>query len=218
MAARADGATPSEAFEGLRGFDQMVVFELAFLGRPVLPHMVSNLVAGSGRSHDGLRIQLTDAPGREDGGVHAVRREEFEEAPDADASAKFAFGELHGRLVTDTPQEHGVEVNGQVHGHTYARRVSKALKVHMSRAIALGSLTEFLEFMLHCTGHLDLSFGQSTVVPSRDCVGRTCVLTHARAGSPSPSSYVFPEPIDQTTGPVFARRHRIENHGLAAAA
>src|SRR5262249_14891584 len=103
MAARADGATPSKAFEGLRRFDQMVVFEIAFLGHSMLPHMVGNLVARPGRGHDGLGIQFTNAPGRKDGGMHAVRREEFEEAPDADASAKLAFGELHGRLVTGTP-------------------------------------------------------------------------------------------------------------------
>jgi hypothetical protein len=103
--------------------------------------------------------------------VYTVRREEFEEAPDADASAKLAFGELHGWLVTGTPQEHGVEVHGQVHGHTYARRISKALEVYMPRAMALGNRTEFLEFTLYHAGHLDLSFGQSTVAPWRDCVG-----------------------------------------------
>src|SRR5215831_4852967 len=81
-------------------------------------------------------------------GVNAVGSEELEEAPDANASAKLAFGELHGRLVMDAPQEHGVEVHGQVHGHAYARRVGKVLQVHMPRAIALGSRVEFLEFML----------------------------------------------------------------------
>src|SRR5919197_538329 len=114
MAARADGATPGEAFQGLRGFDQMVVLEVTFPGHAMLPHVVGNLVAGPGRGHHGLRIQLTDAPGRKDGGLYAVGREEFEEAPDADASAKLAFGELHGRLVTGTPQQHGVEVYSQV--------------------------------------------------------------------------------------------------------
>ena len=161
-----DGATTDEAFEGLCGFDQMVVFEIAFLGYPMLPHVVGNLVARPGRGHDGLGIQFTDAPGRKDGGVHAVGREEFEEAPDADASAKLAFGELHGRLVTGTPQEHGVEINGQVHGHAYARRVGKVRKVHMPRAIALGSLTEFLEFMLHRAGHLDLLSAPQPGAPS----------------------------------------------------
>src|SRR5262245_63183955 len=32
-----------------------------------------------------------------------------------------------------------------------------------------------------------------------------------------PSSYLSPEPVDQTTGPLFDRRHRIENHVLAEA-
>ncbi len=93
----------------------------------MLPHVVGNFVAGPGRGHHGLGIELTDAPGCKDGGVDAVGREEFEETPDADAATKFAFGELHGRLVMDAPQEHGVEVHGQVHGHTYARWVGKVL-------------------------------------------------------------------------------------------
>src|SRR5712691_676504 len=76
-----------------------------------------------------------------------------------DAPAKLAFGKLHGRLVMDPPQQHGVEVYGQVHGHAHAPRVGKVLKVHMPHAIALGSHTEFLEFTLYCTGHLDLSCG-----------------------------------------------------------
>jgi hypothetical protein len=60
----------------------------------------------------------------------------------------------------DTPQEHGVKVHGQVHGHTDAWRVGKVLKVYMPRAMALGSGTEFLEFTLHGTGHLNLSLWQ----------------------------------------------------------
>ena len=98
MAARTNRATTGEAFESLRGFDQMVVFEIAFLGHPMLPHVVGNLVTRPGCGHDGLGIQFTDAPGRKDGGVYAVGREEFEEAPDADTSAKLAW-RLHGRLV-----------------------------------------------------------------------------------------------------------------------
>src|SRR5215471_14888982 len=165
MAARADGATPAEALQGLRGFDQMVVFEITLPGHAMLPHVVGNLVASPGRSHNGLGIQLTDAPGRKDGGLYAVGREEFKEAPDANASAKLAFGELHGRLVMDPPQQHGVEVYGQVHSHAYARGVGKVLKMHVSRAIALGSRAEFLEFLLYGTGHRDLAFGPSTGVP-----------------------------------------------------
>jgi hypothetical protein len=98
--------------------------------------------------------------------VYAVGREEFEEAPDADASAKLAFGELHGRLVMDAPQQHGVEVHGQVHGHAYARRVGKVLQVHMPRARALGSRTEFLEFTLHRARHLDLLSSPQPGAPS----------------------------------------------------
>src|SRR5262249_52593358 len=97
MAARADGATAGEAFQGLRGFDQMVVLEVAFPGHAMLPHVVGNLMAGPGSGHNGLGIQLTDAPRCKDGGLYAVGREEFEEAPDTDASTKLAFGELHGR-------------------------------------------------------------------------------------------------------------------------
>src|SRR5215831_3906799 len=98
MTARADGATPGEAFQGLRGFDQMVVLEIAFPGHAVLPHVVGYLVAGPGRGHNGLGIQLTDTPRCKDGGLYTVGREEFEEAPDTDTSAKLTFGELHGRL------------------------------------------------------------------------------------------------------------------------
>jgi hypothetical protein len=123
----------------------------------MLPHVVGNLVAGPGRGHDGLGIQFTDTPGRKDGGVQVVRREELEEAPDADAAAKLAFGELHGWLVTGTPQEHSVEVHGQIHGQADAWRVGKVLKVYVPRAITLGSGTKFLEFLLHGAGHLDLS-------------------------------------------------------------
>jgi hypothetical protein len=92
--------------------------------------------------------------------MNAVRREEFEEAPDTDASAKLAFGELHGWLVMDAPQEHGIKVHGQVHGHADAWWIGKALQVHMPRAMALGSGTQFLELTLQCAGHLDLSFWQ----------------------------------------------------------
>src|SRR5690348_11390785 len=102
MAACADGAATSEAFEGLRGFDQVVVFEVTLLGHPMLPHVVSNLVTGPDRGHDGLGIQLTDTSGRKDGGMQTMGREEFEEAPDADTATKLAFGELHGWLVTGT--------------------------------------------------------------------------------------------------------------------
>src|SRR5262252_5513896 len=79
VAARADGATAGEAFQGLRGFDQMVVLEIAFPGYAMLPHVVGNLVAGPGRCYNGLGIQLTDAPRCKDGGLYAVGREEFEE-------------------------------------------------------------------------------------------------------------------------------------------
>src|SRR5262249_37686785 len=169
-------------------FDQMVVLEVAFPRHAMLPHVVGNLVTGPGSGHNGLGIQLTDAPGRKDGGLYAVGREEFEEAPDTDASAKLAFSELHGRLVIDPPHRIGLEVHGRVPGHAHARRVGKVLKVHVSRTIALGSRTELLEFTLHCTGHLDLSFG-------------------ATQESLSLSSYLSPEPVDQTTGPLFDRRH-----------
>src|SRR5262245_4928737 len=71
--------------------------------------------------------------------------------------------------------------------------------VHVSRAIALGGRMECLEFALPCTGHLDLS-----------CGGEAQSLL-------APSSYLSPEPVDQTTGPLFNRRHGIENHVLAEA-
>jgi hypothetical protein len=84
-------------------------------------------------------------------------REEFEETPDADAAAKLAFGELHGRLVTGAPQQHGVEVHSQVHCHAGARWVGKVIDMHMLCAVALGSRTEFLEFKVHRAGHVALS-------------------------------------------------------------
>src|SRR5262245_4599266 len=166
MAARPDRATTSKAFEGLRGFNQMVVFEFGLLGHAMLPHVIGNLVPGLGCGHHGLGIQFTDAPGGKDGGVQAVSSEEFEEAPDAHASAKLAFGELHGQLIAGTSQQHGVEVHRQAHGHTYARWVGKVLKMHMPCAVALGSSTEFLEFALHRTGHPDLTFCLWSLTPT----------------------------------------------------
>src|SRR5262245_22777587 len=52
-----------------------------------------------------------------------------------------------------------------------------------------------------------------------DCIrrGEDACLHGDVSSPPHPSSYLSPEPVDQTTGPLFDRRHRIENHVLAEA-
>ena len=160
---------------------------LGFPGHAMLPHVIGNLVPSPSRGHHGLGIQFTDAPGGKDGGVQAVSSEEFEEAPDTDAAAKLAFGELHGRLMTGTSQQHGVEVHRQAHGHACARRVSKVLKVHMPRAVALGSGTEFLEFTLHRAGHSDLAFCLWHPTPA----SIPDSLSAPQPGTPSPATSVL---------------------------
>ena len=158
MAAGADRAATGKALEGLGGFDQMVVFEIAFPGTRC-SHMWSAISCPAlAAATTALGYSSQMRPGVKIVACTSCDVEEFEEAPDPHAAPKLAFGELHRGFVADTPQQHGVEVNGQVHRHPCARWVGKVLEVHMPRAIALGSVTEFLEFMLHPAGHLDLSF------------------------------------------------------------
>jgi hypothetical protein len=123
----------------------------------MLPHVVCDLVPRLGCCRERLWLQFADASRREDRGANVVGREEFEESPDTNPSTEFAFGELHRRLMTEAPPEHGIEIDGQVHRHSYTWWIGKVLDVHIPRTIALGHSTEFVEFVIHPAGHRDVS-------------------------------------------------------------
>jgi hypothetical protein len=157
-ASRTDRASTCEALEGLGGFDQMVVFALAIRRNLVLPHVVGDLVPRLGCGYERLGIQFADTPGGKNGRLNAMRVKEFEKSPDPNAATELAFGKLHGGLVAEAPQEHGIKVEGQVHRYACAWRVGKVLEVKMPRLAALSSLTECLEVKFHLAGHNNVSF------------------------------------------------------------
>jgi hypothetical protein len=45
-----------------------------------------------------------------------VRIVQLNEPPDADPSAEFALGELHGRLIEQPAEQHRIEIAGKVDG------------------------------------------------------------------------------------------------------
>jgi len=61
-----------------------------------------------------LRVEFADPPGCEDRRLDIVRIEQVDEPPDADPSAEFTLCELHWRLIEQPPQQHCVEVAGEV--------------------------------------------------------------------------------------------------------
>jgi len=94
---------------------QVLALQRGILGNLVLPHVVGDLVAASGCGLHRLRIELADAAGREDRRLDGVAVEQLDQPPDADPPAELALGELHGRLVQHAPEQHGVEIRGEVH-------------------------------------------------------------------------------------------------------
>ena len=98
----------------------MIALELGLLRHTVLPHVVGKLVPALDRGLQRLRIKLADAPDGEDRRLDVVGVEQLDQAPDADAAAELALGELHRRLVVEAPQQHGVEVGGEVDGDARA--------------------------------------------------------------------------------------------------
>ena len=99
----------------------MIARKLGLLGHAVLPHVVGELVAVSHRGLQRLGIKLTNAPWREDCGFYGVRFQQLQQAPNANPPAKLPLGQLHGRLVVEAPQQHGIKVDRHIDGD--ARRV-----------------------------------------------------------------------------------------------
>jgi hypothetical protein len=95
----------------------MILFERRLLRHPVFPHVIGDLVAALDDRAQRLRVEFADSPRREDRCLDAVRIEQLDEPPDADASAEFAFRELHWRLIEQPAQQHRVEIAGEVDRH-----------------------------------------------------------------------------------------------------
>src|SRR5947207_7463461 len=92
----------------------MILFERRLPWHPVLPHMIGDLVAALNNRAQRLRVKLANPPRRKDRRLDAVRIEQLDETPDADASAEFSFSELHWRLIEEPAQQHRVEITGKV--------------------------------------------------------------------------------------------------------
>ena len=137
-AARADGALAGQLLDRVLGPAQMLALQHGILRHLVLPHVVGDLVAAFGRRLHRLRVELADAAGREDRGLDVVAVEQLDQAPDADAAAELALGELHGRLVEHAAQQHGVEIGGEVHRDARALRPGAFFDDAMARAIVGG--------------------------------------------------------------------------------
>jgi hypothetical protein len=66
--------------------------------------VIGDLVAAFDHRLQRLRVQFADPTGREDRRLDAVRIEQLDKPPDADATAEFALGELHRRLIEKPAQ------------------------------------------------------------------------------------------------------------------
>src|SRR5262245_36285597 len=120
MAARADGPAPAHRLERGCGLAQMVARKLGLPGHAMLPHVIGELVAALHRRLQRRRIELANAPRREDRGLDAARGEQLQQPPDTHPPPEFALGQLHRRLVVEPAQQHGIEVDRKVDGHVRA--------------------------------------------------------------------------------------------------
>lgn len=105
------------------------------LGRhAVLPHVVGDFMPAACPGPHGVGVELADAPRYEQGRLHGVSVEQVEQPPHADAAAELALRQLHRRLVEQAPQQHRIEVGGEVDGNPRAVRPAR-LRDHF---VALG--------------------------------------------------------------------------------
>ena len=116
------GRRPAIASSALRRLQQMVALQRRVLRHVVLPHVIGDLVPAARRRPQRLRIQFADTARREDGRLDAMRVEQLDQPPDADAAAELALGKLHRRLVQQASQQHGIEIGGEVDRDPRARR------------------------------------------------------------------------------------------------
>jgi hypothetical protein len=77
-------------------------------------------MAAADRGRESAGIELADAAHRENGRLNPVLVEELDQSPDANATAELTLGQLHGRLIVETAQEHGIEVRREVDGNARA--------------------------------------------------------------------------------------------------
>ena len=151
-APRAHGALAGQLLDRVLRPAQVLALQHGILGDLVLPHVIGDLVAALGRRLHRLRVELADAAGREDRGLDGVAVEQLDQAPDADAAAELALGELHRRLVQHAAQQHGVEIRGEVHRDARALRPGAFLDDAMARAVVGGLGLERCDIAVESVG------------------------------------------------------------------
>ncbi len=153
LAAAADRPAPCDRLQRARGLQQMVALQRRILRHVVLPHVVGDLVPAAYRRAQRLRIELADPARREDRRLDAMRVEQLDQPPDADAPAELALGKLHRRLVQQPAQQHGVEIGGEVHGDPRVAGPGQIGDALVARIVALRRRAQVGDLLFELAGH-----------------------------------------------------------------
>src|SRR5215469_7166490 len=131
----------------------MILFERRLLRYPMLPHVIGDLVAALNDRTQRLRVEFADPPRCKDRRLDAVCIEQLDEPPDADTSAKFAFRELHWRLIEEPAQQHRVEIAGEVDRNADPFRPGEALDELVAAGVSVRRAPQFRELLIEVCRH-----------------------------------------------------------------
>ena len=177
-AARADRPAAADLFDCGDRLGEVILFEARLLRDAVLPHVIGDFVAALDRGAQCLRIELAGPPRGEDRRLDMVRVKQLDQPPDADPATELALCQLHRRLVQQPPQQHRVEIEGEIDRDPHPRRPAEIGDVAVPSGIGPGGLLQLGEIPVELADHQLASGEQSSgTAIAQGAVFRIMIIT-----------------------------------------